>query len=129
MTQIEELRKLAPELDSVPDDTVNLMLGMTGDMVNPRSFGTDYDRACVLLAAHYITLWNRVAAAGDASDAGVTSGEVVMEKEGDLQKQYGTPSFSGYTTNTERLLGRTLYGQMFLALRARHILPVMTRMG
>lgn len=128
MATLEELRKLAPELADVPDDTAAMMMAMAGDMVSRKQFGTAYDRAVLLLAAHYLTLWKQIGQEGSAAAASLTAGEVTSEREGDLQRSYGSGA-SGYTSPTEKMLSKTLYGQMFLALRHRYVVPVMTRMG
>lgn len=128
MPTLEELRKLAPELADVPDDTAAMMMDMAEDMVSRKQFGSAYDRAVLLLTAHYLTLWSRIGQEGSAAAASLTAGEVTSEREGDLQRSYGSGA-SGYTSPTEKMLAKTLYGQMFLALRSRHVVSVVTRMG
>ncbi len=128
MTPAEKLRKLAPELKDVPDDTVQMVLETAEDMVSRKQFGKLYERACLLLAAHYLTLWKQIGQEGSAAAASLTAGEVTSEREGDLQRSYGGAA-SGYTSPTEKALAKTLYGQWFLSLRSRCIVPVLTRMG
>lgn len=129
MTRIESLRALAPGLSSVPDDTVQMMLDMAADMLSRRQFGRNFDRACLLLAAHYLTLWNRIGQEeGGAGSAALVSGAVVMEKEGDLQRQYGSAGAEAFSAS-EIVLKKTLYGQMFLALQKRCVIPVVMRQG
>lgn len=129
MTKIESLRALAPELSHIPDDTVNMVLDMTADMLSRRQFGRNFNRACLLLAAHYLTLWDQVGKAeGGAGSASLVSGAVVMEKEGDLQRQYGSVGTEA-SSDAESVLRKTLYGQMFLALQKRCVIPVVMRQG
>lgn len=127
MSQLEMLRALAPELSGVTDERANIVLGIADGVISKKVFGADYDSACVLYAAHILTMQNRVEETGSAADMSVTAGDVTSEREGDLQRTYASGIGSGGTAFS-RLLGKTLYGQMLLALQARHVVPVVTRM-
>lgn len=130
-TQLEIFRVLAPEFDEIDDDRVIQNLDLYGDMVSKKRFGRWYDRATVLLTAHYLKIADMMASddAGSATSA-ITAGGIVMEKEGDLQRQYGGAASGGTSaTAASGLLRKTAYGLMFLELQSHCIVPVMTRMG
>lgn len=128
MTQLEMLRALAPELASISDTQAQAVLSIADNTISKKTFGTDYDSACVLYAAHILTLQNDVANAGSASDVSVSGGDILSEKEGDLSRTYSAGAGTS-GTSTAQMLSKTLYGQMLLAMRGRHIVAVTTRMG
>ena len=133
MTQLEIFRKIAPEFSDISDDDVLEMLDFMGETLSKKRFGKMYDRAVALLAAHQFTLQRLIAndeAAGAA--ASITAGQLVMEKEGDLQRQYGgnasqVAAVSG--NDADSLLKKTAYGLQYLTLRSMCIVPALTRMG
>lgn len=129
MTQLEMFRKIAPEFAQISDEEVQGMLDLVGDILSKKRFGKMYDRAVALLAAHQFTLQTLIANDENAGAAtSLTSGALVSEREGDLQRSYGgMASSSG--DDMDSLLKKTVYGLQFLTLRSMCIVPVMTRMG
>lgn len=129
MTQLEMFRKIAPEFAQISDEEVQGMLDLVGDILSKKRFGKMYDRAVALLAAHQFTLQTLITNDENAGAAtSLTSGALVSEREGDLQRSYGgMASSSG--DDMDSLLKKTVYGLQFLTLRSMCIVPVMTRMG
>ena len=129
MTQLEIFRKIAPEFQQISDDEVQGMLDLVGDILSKKRFGKMYDRAVALLAAHQFTLQTLIANDENAGAAtSLTSGALVSEREGDLQRSYGGTSAGSGGSDMDSLLKKTVYGLQFLALRSMCIVPVMTRM-
>lgn len=130
MTQLEMFRKIAPEFAQISDEEVQGMLDLVGDILSKKRFGKMYDRAVALLAAHQFTLQTLIASDENAGAAtSLTSGALVSEREGDLQRSYGGMSSSSSGDDMDSLLKKTVYGLQFLTLRSMCIVPVMTRMG
>lgn len=130
MTQLEMFRKIAPEFQQISDDEVQGMLDLVGDILSKKQFGKMYDRAVALLAAHQFTLQTLIANDENAGAATLlTSGALVSEREGDLQRSYGGMASSSSGDDMDSLLKKTVYGLQFLTLRSMCIVPVMTRMG
>lgn len=130
MTQLEMFRKIAPEFQQISDDEVQGMLDLVGDILSKKRFGKMYDRAVALLAAHQFTLQTLIANDENAGATTLlTSGALVSEREGDLQRSYGGMASSSSGDDMDSLLKKTVYGLQFLTLRSMCIVPVMTRMG
>ena len=67
--------------------------------------------------AHQLTLLNIASnSEAGAGDISLIAGDVLMEKEGDLQRQYCNVNTSDSETNS--LLNKTYYGKMFISLRS-----------
>lgn len=116
---IKLVRAIAPEFDGVDDEQIERLLFFYGDFVSKSYFGKRYERALALLIAHQLTLFqsisDSVAAGGDSSSSSIMRGDVVMEKEGDLQRQYSGDSSSSASAS-DALLSKTPYGKMYLSL-------------
>lgn len=125
---LDVFRVVAPELDDVLNNDVTAMIVFVADMVSKKKFGPYYVRAVAYLAAHFIKLQDMAESDGSNSGSLTADGGITMEKEGDLQRQYGA-SISGSSNDADILLKKTLYGRMFLTLRKMVIVPVLTRMG
>ena len=120
-------RAIAPEftVTVIPDDAAVAEFSLVADFVSEPKFGPFYNKAVALYAAHLLKL-NEVATDDGAASGAITAGNIVMEKEGDLQRQYGA---STSTSAADEFLSKTLYGKLFLQLRSMCIVPAMTRMG
>lgn len=118
-------RILAAEFASVEDNTVLQWIDLTVPMVSRKQFGTLYEQAVALLAAH------RMKIAG--------CGEEQSSKDGDLQLGIGDTlrvssysegetsisfnnSAAGTISDTEMTL--TAYGMQYLSLRRMVIMPI-----
>lgn len=109
---ITTFRTIAPEFADVSDDIILTNLSIYQDFIAESYFGKFYERAVAFFVAHQMTLTN--AATESGSDGSYfNSGNVTMEKEGDLQRQYSSTSSS----DADDLLSKTYYGKMYLQLK------------
>ena len=114
---LELIRKIAPEFNDVADEEMEDFIDVYADLVSERYFGKHYNKAVAFLVVHQLTLFNIAnSSEAGAADSSLIAGNVLMEKEGDLQRQYGNLNTSD--SETDSLLNKTYYGKMFIALRS-----------
>lgn len=101
----DDLLILAPEFKDEDDARIDFFLDKAALRVNRRVWGSKADWGTVLLAAHMLTRFAPDASAG-------SSGQVTMEKVGDLQAQYGVLKMDG-----DEELSTTTYGAQFAQMR------------
>ena len=130
---IEVFRLTVPAMTEVTDEELTSDIGVYRDYVSEKRFGKLFPKALSYFIAHMRTLNAMIAnavAGGGVADSNVTTGALIREKEGDLERSYADPSASGRSdTDVEALLKKTVYGQQFLMLRAMAIVPVTIRRG
>lgn len=128
---IEVFRLTVPAMAEVTDEELTSDIGVYRDYVSEKRFGKLFPKALSYFIAHMRTLNAMIAnavAGGGVADGNVTTGALIREKEGDLERSYADPSTSGSSnTDVEALLKKTVYGQQFLMLRAMAIVPVTIR--
>ena len=125
MVALEYFRLIATEFVDIDDVTVNAMIDMASAFVSPKGFDNKYEQALAYYTAHLFAM-RSIVNIGGSTDTKIIAGNVSSEKEGDLQRSYGS---SNITSTGDDLLNRTYYGKLFLMLRKSCIMPVMTRMG
>ncbi|WP_303997707.1 DUF4054 domain-containing protein [Megamonas hypermegale] len=114
---LELIRKIAPEFNDVADEELEGFIDVYADLVSERYFGKHYNQAVAFLVAHQLTLFNIVnSSEAGAGDSSLIAGDVLMEKKGDLQRQYGNVNTSN--SEADSLLNKTYYGKMFISLRS-----------
>lgn len=114
---LELIRKIAPEFNDVADEEMEGFIDVYADLISERYFGKHYNKAVAFLVAHQFTLFNIASnSEAGAGDSSLIAGDILMEKEGDLQRQYGNVNTSD--SETDNLLNKTYYGKMFIALRS-----------
>lgn len=124
---LETFFLLIPNFDCSDDEILN-MLKLTVPMVSKKRFGNLYEQALVYLVAHRLTVQKVIDSLdGGAMSSVLTAGDVVSEKEGDLQRSYGTRTSS--VSTDDDLLKKTAYGLEYLRIRAMCLLTGMTRFG
>lgn len=130
---IAEFRLSVPAMADVTDEELTSDIEVYRDYVSEKRFGKLFPKALSYFIAHMRTLNDMIANAvadGGVADGNVATGALIREKEGDLERAYADASSSGSgDTESEALLKKTLYGQMFLQLRAMVIVPVTIRRG
>ena len=130
---IAVFRLTIPAMADVTDAELTSDIEIYRDYVSEKRFGKLFPKALAYFIAHMRTLNDMIANAvadGGVADANVATGALIREKEGDLERAYADPSASGSgDTESEALLKKTLYGQLFLQLRAMVIVPVTIRQG
>ena len=107
MTTLAVFRDIAPEFSGVSNDAVNRFIGYITCQVSQDFFGCDYDLALAYLAADMIAIAQR---------RGGVTGQINMKKEGELAIGYTVPKDDRYVTT---------YGQRFLLLMKKRVLPIM----
>ena len=126
-------RLTVPAMSDVTDVELASDIDIYRYYVSEKVFGRLYGKALCYFIAHMRTLNTMITnavAGGGVADGNVTTGTIIREKEGDLERSYADPSASGSSdTDVEALLKKTAYGQQFLMLRAMVIVPVMIRRG
>ena len=130
---IEVFRLTVPAMAEVTDEELTSDIEIYRDCVSEKRFGKLFPKALAYFIAHMRTLNTMVAnavAGGGVADGSVAPGTLIREKEGDLERSYADASSSGSGgTESEALLKKTVYGQLFLQLRAMVIVPVTIRQG
>lgn len=119
-------RQIAPEFAASTNEEISLQVDFARDFVSEKRFGRFYTKALMYLSAHFLKLQSLAAEEGGAC-AALTSGSVVMEKEGDLERRYNDRVKDG--DDLDALLKKTVYGLMFRQIRSMCIVPALTRMG
>lgn len=101
--------------------------------VSESRFGKLFPKALSYFIAHMRTvndmISSAVASGSGGGDPTFTAGALTREKEGDLERGYASNSNNGNDSNSDALLKKTIYGQMFLQLRDMAIVPVTMRMS
>ncbi len=126
-------RIIAPQFSGFTDEEILAKIEVYHDFCSRKRFGQYWQRAVALLVAHYIALEVLSESDGDGT-TGVSGGKVVgggitSEKEGDLQRSYGSTAVSSSSDDPDALFDKTLFGKMFLQLRAMCIIPAAVRKG
>lgn len=94
---------LDPSLSTIPSGTQVCILEAIEISIHSCPWGSKYDLAVKLLAAHIGNMWLR--------NAGGTSGVVVEEKVGDVMRKYGMGM-----TGSANDLDLTMWGQWYQRL-------------
>lgn len=117
MTSLEYFRILAPALSSLSDEYVSVWIGIAEGSTNTWCLSVEQaSMANALYAAHLIET------TPSASQTSRSGGQVVSEKEGDLQITYGA------INGSDSFEGSTPYGLKYLDLtRACSGACIMTR--
>ena len=120
---------LCPDLADVSEETVFVYRDMAAPMISESKFGDLYPQALVYLTAHRMAYQNLIAEGGSSSGA-VIAGNIVSEKEGDLQRSYGSAGSgaSGSGSGADAY-DKTAYGILFKQIRDMRILAAATRFG
>ena len=123
-------RTLAPEfsIENFPDAVIESRIEIYKDFCSKKSFGRFYERAIALLIAHFLTL-EKITAEESAASGLLTGGGLTGEKEGDLQRNFGAVTSSSSADNPDAIFDKTVYGKMFLQIRAMCIVPATIRKG
>jgi len=128
---IKVFRLTVPAMSEVTDEELTSDIEVYRDYVSEKRFKKLFPKALSYFIAHMRTLNDMIfnaVADGGVADANVTTGALIREREGDLEREYSDTSTSGDgDTESEALLKKTVYGQMFLQLRAMVIVPVTVR--
>lgn len=101
----EDVRAIAPELDSVPTDLIERFIAMAERRVNRKAWGARADDGVTCLAAHLLTMRKRGASGQTGPLASVSVGDV-------------SQSFAVQASTDGKNYNATSYGQEFATLQS-----------
>lgn len=120
-------RLVAPEFDQVADEELSKWLSLCAPLISKRKFGTLYDQALALLAAHRMKLSGKYEPEETAAIQSIAnSGRVASYTEGQVSISFNSSASSGSSDATYEL---TSYGQQFIELRRSLVVPITIRGG
>lgn len=115
---------ICPEL-ILTDEEFDVYVDLVSPMLSESVFGKMYVTAFVYLMAHHVVLRQLITQGGESGAAALDiTNSVTSEKEGDLERSYG----SKYGTADFNMLDKTYYGIEYKRLCAMCIVPVVTRL-
>lgn len=124
LTFDEIFAALCSELATTPSATIEIFKQIAEPNVSAKAFGSLYLQALAYYTGHLITLDNIKKTSGSASSSVNPSGQLIREKEGDLERQYSAVSLQN--SDVLNPLNSTLYGQEYTRMIKR-IMPIMSR--
>ena len=101
-TQLEVFRLVAPEFATVDDTTVQQFLDLAPLFIDPLLYPEDKRGMALVLQAASLMYQQKQSITGASN-----GGQLVREKEGDLERQYGSRSSS----STSKMIPRNIYLQ------------------
>jgi Protein of unknown function (DUF4054) len=147
---VAEFETKFPAIVATPE-AIQMWLDTAAMMVDNTWYINDYQPAILFLAAHYLTtalaLEAAAALGGGAGGGGGSTGSTDTASAGPVYlssvsiegrtvsfRQGGTSSSTrasqaagaGITSQTDAALRRSLYGQIFIELRRRNVIPILT---
>lgn len=124
---------LCPEIQ-IEAEQLDVYIDLIEPMLSERVFGKLYVTAFVYLMAHHIVLRKLIDVDDGGSGVGsasikLTAGSITSEREGDLQRSYGSAGggSSGNGSGTD-MLEKTYYGIEFKRIRSMCLISVVTRL-
>lgn len=113
------LAAIAPAVAT--DENKATYIEMATERTNPCFYGSKYNQAVALMAAHIaflLTANSGSMGAGSGSSEGGSVGTITSKREGDLSVTYGSGSIGAATGNaSDAELAQTRFGLMLLSLR------------
>lgn len=120
------LRSRFPEFSTVKDANVQAAIEMAKVWVDPKVWSTtDYPDAVIYWAAHWLSLQAQQLASTEAGGADIFVSGIDFGERHVTFSQRSVSKNSGTIGPGEELLSQTIYGQLYLMLRSRNIIPVM----
>lgn len=121
--ELADFRALFPELDPVSDTVVTAYLDRAESKLYEDAWGTCYDDAVLLYAAHSIMLSQYRAAAVKTVNGSTViqegAGAITSASVGGMSVGYASPNYATQGTKSEVWLAQTPYGKEFLALQSQ----------
>lgn len=127
--QIYQFRSQFSEFDQTADADVANALNAAALWVDPLVWSAkDYPQAVLYWAAHFLSLWLLEKASvsfGGSGDSSLFISSIEFgERRVDFDQRSGYQATENSLGPGEQLLMNTLYGQLYLQLRARNIIPI-----
>jgi hypothetical protein len=113
LTPVQIIETVCPELASSPSR--DAFIQMAVETTDKGFFGKLYPYAIAYLACHSYSLFSTEGGGGGDSGAG----KIASKSEGGVSVSYFDDSTNSAATASSTEYGRTKYGEMYLALRAR----------
>jgi len=128
--QLSMFRQWFPEFSTVDDISISQSLMVAGLWIDPSKWSKkDYPMAILYWAAHWTQLLQTQLATMEIAGTGSTDiflRQVRMgERSFSFQQRSGQKQVEAMAAPGESLLSQTIYGQLFIQLRARNIPAVM----
>lgn len=128
-TDIFRFRSQFPEFETVDDPSISNALNTSKLWLDPNVWdAADFQQAYLLWAAHLLSLILMQTASTELGGTGETDLYVRSISFGErrvvFQERRGAKGEEVSAGPGESLLDQTIYGQMFLMLRSRNIIPV-----
>jgi hypothetical protein len=112
LTPVQIIETVCPELASSPSR--DAFIQMAVETTDKGVFGQVYPYAIAYLACHSFTLFSEEGGSGYAG-----TGKIASKSEGDVSVSYFDDSTNSAASASSTEYGKTKYGEMYLALRAR----------
>lgn len=127
--QIFQFKSRFPEFETAADADVSSALDTSALWIDPAVWSiNDYAQALALWAAHFLTLKQIQLASVQFGGTGSSDIYVRSVSFGERRVVFDARSGSSYGEKMlgpgEQLLLQTIYGQMYITLRARNVIPV-----
>lgn len=107
-------KTLIPEFANLTDEVISSNIDIYEDFVSFSYFGRFYEKALCYFVAHNMVLNNIVTNEGSESGY-LVSGNIIREKEGDLERAYGDNQ--SISSDADSLLKKSYYGRIYLQIR------------
>lgn len=118
---INIVRMVGTEFEEVKHEDLEDWIELQAPVISKKKFGADYDLAVALLVCHAL----KMAGNGDTSLGTIAgTGRLASVSEGGESISFATTT-AGTSGDAEYQL--TSYGLQFIAIRNRHIIPIMIR--
>ena len=123
MDAYEIIRRTMKEFSDIKDEDVQFYISLAEPMISERKFGKLYPQALAYLAAHRM----KMAGLGEESiGEGISASKMVgiaSVSEGDTSVSFFNNQQSSVTT-ADAEYSMTMYGQEFLSIRKKVIVPI-----
>lgn len=130
---INAFRLTVPAMTDVTDAELESDIESYRDYISEKVFGRLFPKALAYFIAHMRTINGMIGSAvstgGNAGNPNLTVGSITSAKEGDLQLTFSAGSSSSGGSDSDKLLKKTLYGQMFLQLKEMVVVTGLVRRG
>jgi len=128
IADLATFRVLFPEFDPVDDAEIEVYLDLSNDELSDIYWGVCYDRAVLYLAAHQLALSQNRRSDTTTDDLGFVetstgAGAITQASAGGISAGYSASISDTAGNDRDSWLGKTEYGQMYLALK-RTCLPI-----
>lgn len=126
MNAFEIIRKTMKEFSDINDEDVHFYISLAEPMISERKFGKLYPQALAYLAAHRMKMAGLGESIGEGME-GVSAAKmmgIASVSEGNTSVSFFNNQQSGSTTTDDAEYSLTMYGEQFLMIRKKVIVPI-----